>query len=222
MAEEESKGIKFSDILKVVGGLALGSMAFGGAPMRASSAIRGAKASDVLKGAALSYPELSAPFNYRVIPVVTPSGRPNMNAQLDRNLAFRYPLAQTLEEHNRAVANGTENQLESWWPTQDTKPRADFHPSSSAVKGVRIDPTDNSIEIQWITDKNGKWYSYGPFKDPRAASEAAKELLTAPSIGRALPRNGMLKHYGTGTKGTPDANIGWWGRRYFNPSKARR
>lgn len=217
MAEEESKGLKFSDILKVVGGLLVGGAL--GAGARSAGVLRGAKASDVLKGVALTYPGLTADFVYPMVYAPTPSGRPNMNSSLDRNLTFRYPLAQTLEEHNRAVADGTEKQLESWFPGEDTKPREDFHPSSSAVSNIKIDPKDNSIAIQW--HQNGKWYNYGSFANPREASEAAKELLTAPSIGRALPRNGRYKHFGKGTKGSPDANIGWWGRRYYNPRYAK-
>lgn len=209
MAEEESKGLKFSDILKVVGGLLVGGAL--GAGAHSAGALRGAKASDVLKGAALTYPGLTENFVYPIEYVTTPKGRPNMNKKLDRNLIFRYPLAQTLEEHNRAVADGTEKQLESWFPGEDTKPRKDFHPSSSAVSDIRIMP-DNTIQIRW--GGKGKFYTYRGGQNPRESSEIAKELLTAPSIGRALPRNGKLRHYGRGTKGTPDANIGWWGRRY--------
>lgn len=218
MEEEESKGFKVSDILKVVGGLLLGGALGGGA--RAAGTLRGAKASDVLKGATLTYPNLSGDFVYPIVYAPNPGGYSNGNASIDRNATFRYPLAQTLDEHNRAVANGTEKQLESWWPTEDTKPREDFHPSSSAVSNVMIDRRDNSIAIQW--HKNGKWYNYGSFATPREASEAAKELLTSPSIGRALPRNGRKRHNGNADRaGTPDANIGFWGRRYYNPAYAK-
>lgn len=209
MAEEESKGLKFSDILKVVGGLLVGGAL--GAGARSAGALRGAKASDVLKGAALTYPGLTENFVYPIEYVTTSDGRPNMNRRLDRNLIFRYPLAQTLEEHNRAVADGTEKQLESWFPGEDTQPRKDFHPSSSAVSDIRIMP-DNTIQIRW--GGKGKFYTYRGGANPRESSEIAKELLTAPSIGRALPRNGKRRHYGKGTKGTADPNIGWWGRRY--------
>ena len=209
MEEEESKGLKSSDILKVVGGLLLGGVL--GAGARSAGVLRGAKASDVLKGAALTYPGLTEIFEYPVIYAPNAGGYANENASIDRNLTFRYPLAQTLEEHNRAIADGTEKQLESWFPGEDTKPRADFHPSSSAVSDIRIMP-DNTIQIRW--GGKGKFYTYRGGSNPRESSEIAKELLTAPSIGRALPRNGKRRHYGKGTKGTLDANIGWWGRRY--------
>lgn len=210
MAEEESKGSKYADILKVVGGLLLGGVL--GAGARSSGVLRGAKASDVLKGAALTYPGLMDNFVYPIVYAPNPGGYANMNASLDRNLTFRYPLAQTLEEHNRAVANGTEKQLESWWPEEDTKPRANFHPSSSAVSDVQIMP-DNTIQIRW--GGKGKFYTYRGGSNPRESSEIVKELLTAPSIGRALPQNGKKRHNGKKDyKGTPDANIGFWGRRY--------
>ena len=208
---EDSKDIKFSDVLKVLGGVLLGG-ALGGGGARAAGALRGAKASEVLKGAALTYPGLTDSFVYPVIYAPNAGGFANENASIDRNLTFRYPLAQTLEEHNRAVANGTEKQLESWWPGEDRQPRQDFHPSSSAVSDIRIMP-DNTIQIRW--GGKGKFYTYRGGTNPRESSEIAKELLTAPSIGRALPRNGKKRHNGKADyKGTPDANIGFWGRRY--------
>lgn len=209
MAEEESKGSKYADILKVVGGILLGGMLGGGT--RAAGTLRRAMASDVLKGSALTYPGLTENFVYPIeySPDFATYG---MNAHIDRNLTHRYPLAQTLDEHNRAIADGTEKLLESWWPGEDTKPREDFHPSSSAVSDVRIMP-DNTIQIRW--GGKGKFYTYRGGSNPRESSEIAKDLLTAPSIGRALPRNGRLAHNGkSDRKGTPDANIGWWGRRY--------
>lgn len=210
MAEEESKGLKFSDILKVVGGLLLGGAL--GAGARSAGVLRGAKASDVLKGVAVTYPGLTEAFEYPMVYAPNAGGYANENASLDRNLTFRYPLAQTLEEHNRAVADGTEKQLESWFPGEDTKPREDFHPSSSAVSDIRIMP-DNTIQIRW--GGKGKYYTYRGGQNPRESSEIAKELLTAPSIGRALPRNGKRRHNGKADRaGTPDGNIGFWGRRY--------
>lgn len=209
MAEEESKGLKFSDILKVVGGLLVGGAL--GAGVRSAGVLRGAKASDLLKGAALTYPGLTENFVYPI--KYEPDFKTHgLNRLLDRDLIFRYPLAQTLEEHNRAVANGTEKLLESWFPGEDTKPRKDFHPSSSAVSDIRIMP-DNTIQIRW--GGKGKFYTYRGGSNPRESSEIAKELLTAPSIGRALPRKGLYAHNGKDDrKGHPDPNIGWWGRRY--------
>lgn len=206
---DEKKGISASDVLKVLGTIALGGMLGGPA---GGSRLRGARTSDILKGVTFSYPGLTDTFVYPVVYAPNPAGYANMNASIDRNLTFRYPLAQTLDEHNRAVVDGTEKNLESWWPGEDTKPRQDFHPSSSAVSDVRIMP-DNTIQIRW--GGKGKFYTYRGGSNPRESSEIAKELLTAPSIGRALPRNGRLKHDGKKDyAGTPDANIGFWGRRY--------
>lgn len=205
MADES--GVKYSDVLRIAG-----AMLLGGALSAPASAVRSTRASDVLKGAALSYPGLPEDFVYPMQYIPNAGGYANMNAALDRNLTYRYPLAQTLEEHNRAVANGTEKQLESWWPETDTRPRADFHPSSSAVSDIRID-TNNNILIRF--GGKGKWYSYRGGSNPREASLAVKDLVTAPSIGRALPRNGRYVHNGKKDyRGTPDANVGWWGRQH--------
>ena len=211
---EESNGIKASDILKVLAGAVLGGAlgGVGGARIAGSRLSRGTKSSDILKGAALTYPGLMSEFVYPIVYAPNPEGFANQNASLDRNMIFRYPLAQTLEEHNKGIADGNEKNLESWWPNEDTKPRADFHPSSSAVSDIRIMP-DNTISIRF--GGKGKYYTYRGGSNPRESSEIAKELLTAPSIGRALPQKGRYRHNGRKDyKGTPDANIGWWGRRY--------
>ena len=94
MAEEESKGSKYADILKVVGGILLGGMLGG---TRAAGTLRRAMASDVLKGSALTYPGLTENFVYPIeySPDFATYG---MNSHIDRNLIHRYPLAQTLDE----------------------------------------------------------------------------------------------------------------------------
>ena len=75
----------------------------------------------------------------------------------------------------------------------------------------------NDIAIQFR--KDGKWYYYKGGNNPREASLAAKSLLMAPSIGRALVRNGQYAHNGPRDKeGRPDPNIGWWGRSHYNPN----
>ena len=200
----------WTDILKLVGAAALN-----GLTATPAAAITGAgrlKASDVLKGAALTYPGLTDAFVYPIVFQPNPGGYANDNNSLDRNLASDYALAQSLDEHNMAVEKGLEKSLASWWPGEDTKPRKDFHPSSSAVSDVRIMP-DNTIQVRF--GGKGKFYTYRGGSNPREASYVARELLTAPSIGRALVRVGHNRHNGKKDRvGTPDANIGWWGRRY--------
>lgn len=201
----------WTDILKLAGAAALNSVA----ATPAAVAITGAgrpKASDVLKGAALTYPGLTDAFVYPIVFQPNPTGYANDNSSLDRGAAIYASLAQTLDEHNAAVKNGTESALESWWPGKDSKPRINFHPSSSAVSDVRIMP-DNTIQVRF--GGRGKFYTYRGGSNPRESSLIAKDLLTAPSIGRALVRDGHNRHNGKKDRvGTPDANIGWWGRRY--------
>lgn len=201
-----------TDILKLVLP-AMADAALASAPaVRLGGPARRATVADVLKGAALTYPGLTQEFVYPMIYQPDAGGYANDNQSIDRAAAAAYPLAQTLEEHNAAIARGDEKLLESWWPGEDTKPRVDFHPSSSAVSDVKIMP-DNTIQIRF--GNKGKYYTYRGGSNPRESSLIAKDLLTAPSIGRALVRNGHKRHNGKSDKeGTPDANIGWWGRRY--------
>ena len=56
-------------------------------------------------------------------------------------------------------------------------------PGSSAVSGIRIN-TDNTISVQF--GGKGKWYTYAGGPNRFEASLAAKDLVTAPSIGRAI------------------------------------
>ena len=217
----------YSEILKAVLPAVLGSAFSGGAATKAiravsskggSKAIRavsskgGSKASDILKGAVLTYPGLTETFNYPIVFAPNPGGYANDNASVDRYLAEDGALAQTLVDHNEAVRRGDESKLSSWWPGKDRQPRSDFHPSSSAVSDVHINP-DNTISIRF--GGKGKWYTYARPRNVREASEIAKSLLTSPSIGRALAGNGHLRHNGRSDKeGTPDPNVGWWARKY--------
>ena len=201
-----------TDILKIVIPAIAGAGLASASATRLGGVGRRATVSDVLKGAALTYPGLTQEFVYPMVYQPDAGGFANDNRDIDRSAAIAYPLAQTLEEHNAAVARGDEKLLESWWPGTDTKPRANFHPSSSAVSDVKIMP-DNTIQIRF--GGKGKFYTYRGGSNPRESSLIAKDLLTAPSIGRALVRNGHMRHNGKSDReGTPDANIGWWGRRY--------
>lgn len=166
-------------------------------------------ASRGLKGKSLTYPGLTADFDY---PVNFVGGDvPFLNASVNRELAAEGALAQTLDNHNEALRIGgepMERALRSWWPGEDTRPRVEFTPGSSAVSGVKILP-NNKIAVQW--KNRGKWYTYRGGSNPRESSEIAKELLTAPSIGRAVAaRNGK--------DGVINPNLGWFGRAHYDPN----
>lgn len=183
---------------------------------------------NILAGAVYSYPEMTEAFTpYSGSEVNDPGlyttidGKktvlPAMNgAHIDRS-TLNAVLAQSLDQHNKAVMMGNEDSLMEWWPGKDTKPRKGVNPISTAVKGIRINP-DSTISIQFRNGK-GKWYTYKGGSNPREASEAVKDLLTYPSIGRALPRKGHRawgdsKHL-IDKHGIPDSNVGEWGRQHY-------
>jgi len=197
-----------------------------------AGAARGALGKSILAGAAYSYPEMSGEFTPysgnelgfggTTTTIEGESGKsiktvlPAMNGSTIDRSTINAVLAQTLEQHNKAVQMGNEGSLMEWWPGKDNKPRKEVHPVSTAVQGIKINP-DNTISIQF---RNGsKWYTYKGGSNPREASEAVKDLLLFPSIGRALPRNGR-KAWGDSKhiidkQGTPDANVGEWGRQHY-------
>ena len=88
-----------------------------------------------------------------------------------------------LVERLWAIQKGLEEEraLESFW--DDNKPRVPLKAGSSAVSGIRIN-TDNTISVQF--GGKGKWYTYAGGPNRFEASLAAKDLVTAPSIGRAI------------------------------------
>lgn len=153
-----------------------------------------------------------------------PGHGPNLNAELQRTVADHAAEMQSLKQHNDtllkylralpptasererhlALMKGVEEEqaLDEYW--DDKSPRKNFTPSSSAVKAVRITP-DNRVEVMWGSTP-GKWYSYKQHENPRAASIAAKRLLTSGSIGRALLRNSQ--------------KYGSWGRREYDAAMA--
>lgn len=219
--------VSWKTLLRMAPRLAMGFLPGLAAP--GNAVIRGATRSlpSTLKGAAFVYPDLGKDFWYMQD---APKGGygsniggketwfPALNSELDRNNTDA-GLAQTLQEHNQAVKGGYESTLDEWWPDKDIKPRKDFHPSSSAVKGVRIG-TDGNIYIQWH-GKNSKWYRYRGGKDLRDTSRIAMDLLSSPSIGRALVRKGKLAHADSkdlSADPTPDKNVGYWGRKQFDPT----
>lgn len=159
-------------------------------------------ASRVLSGshpdAVADYPERVVPFKYWVDYV---EGPPQNNAMYKAMPNPRVMRMQTLKEHNAALnkyirpgmgplelaaaikkGRQEEENLESFW-TYDDRPRRDIAASSSAVSDVHINP-DGTISVRF-RDK-GKWYTYAGGADQYEAAQAAAELVTAPSLGRAI------------------------------------
>lgn len=166
-----------------------------------TDAIRGGTASRILGGSspydASSYPS-AKDFYYDVY--YFDDGEPVNNRTLDRAAAQNGARMQTIDEHNRAInkyirpgmdpverrwaiQKGLEEEraLESFW--DENKPRVRLKAGSSAVSGIRIN-TDNTISVQF--GGKGKWYTYAGGPNRFEASLAAKDLVTAPSIGRAI------------------------------------
>lgn len=189
-----------------------------------------------MKGAAYDYPPLTGDFVYDVDNVADQNrtsinGKttilPAMNGYtMDRD-SVNYALAQSLQEHNRAVQRGNERSLKEWWPGEDSKPRGPLHPRSTAIDGIMI-TDDGEIQIQWKNGK-GKWYTYRGGDDIRQTTEYVKDLMTSPSIGRALNRKGRKawpnsRHLNSEGKvdealGQMDSNMGQWGSAHYESDK---
>lgn len=189
--------------------------------------ILNAAAGKKLKGATFTYPAMTNDFYYPMVADVRSTvvnghktKLPALNFGIDRaNQAAA--LVQDLGAHNVAVANGNESELEQWWPGKDVKPRRVIHPTSSAVNGIRINK-NGTVSVKFIN--GSKWYTYQAGRDIRESSEMAKDLLTSPSIGRALVRKGKFAHADSKDLTAPkvaDPNVGWWGRKYYNPDKSQ-
>lgn len=191
-----------------------------------------------MKGAAFDYPKLDSDFWYDVdnvkdVNTTSINGRKTVLPALNGNTMSRADinavLAQSLQEHNRAVQMGNEPDLLEWWPGEDTKPRRAIRPKSTAVDNIIIGD-DGEIHIQWKGGR-GKWYTYKGGDDIRQTTEFVKDLLTYPSIGRALNRNGRLawpnsEHLNSEGKvddslGREDSNIGQWGRDHYEHDKSK-
>ena len=128
-------------------------------------------------------------------------GAPQNNAAYNGNPNPRAMRMQTIQEHNRAlnkyirpgmspmelraaIENGKEEEqkLDSFW-TDDTHPRLPVRSSSSAVSDVVIND-DGTLSIRFRGA--GNWYTYRGGADPYEAAMSAHDLVTAPSIGRAI------------------------------------
>lgn len=191
-----------------------------------------------LKGAAFDYPELPGDFWYDVDNVEAQNrtyinGKntvlPALNGETMDRETVNAALAQSLQEHNRAVQRGNEPDLMEWWPGEDNKPRRPLHPKSTAISGIMISK-DGEIQIQW-KNGNGKWYTYKGGDDIRQTTEYVKDLMTYPSIGRALNRKGKLawpnsRHLNSEGKvdeslGQADSNLGKWGTLHYEHDKSK-
>jgi len=191
---------------QMMAGMILGGMSpvvgrLGGRSIGTGTATR------ILEGAAsgtvAGYPKPNE-FTYDVDYVAT-SG-PQNNAEYKRNPNPRAMRMQTIQEHNRALnkyirpgmdplelraaiekGKEEEQKLDSFW-TDDSRPRRPVRSSSSAVSNVVIN-TDGTLSIRF-RDK-GNWYTYRGGADPYEAAMAAHDLVTAPSLGKAInPVNG--------------------------------
>lgn len=128
-------------------------------------------------------------------------GAPQNNAEYKGYPNSRAMRMQTIQEHNRAlnkyirpgmgplelraaIEKGKEEErnLDSFW-TDDSHPRRGVRSSSSAVSDVHINP-DGTLSVRF-RDK-GKWYTYAGGADPFEAAMSAHDLVTAPSLGRAI------------------------------------
>jgi hypothetical protein len=143
---------------------------------------------------------------------------------------------QTLEEHNDAInqflkpgqtkaermeairkGKQAERKLLSFWA--DDRPRVNYTPSSSAVEAVRITP-DNRVQVKWRGKPSKKnpdgWYTFLPSKDPFDASLAFQQLVTAPSLGRAV--------YPVVSRPLKKPNpyiMNNWNKKHYDPSMAK-
>ena len=218
--------VQWSTILKAMPTFLAGLLPGIGAGRMAAGAIAERALSDNLKGVAFDYPtDMAREFEYPLADggsTTTVDGKvtklPSLNAGIDRgNLGAA--LVQEIKEHNRAVKGGYEKTLEGWWPGEDVRPRKVIHPTSSAVNGIKIN-TDGTVQVQW-KNGDGKWYTYRKGADIRESSRMVQELISSPSIGRALVRKGRFAHADSKdltANPVRDRNVGWWGRKYFNPT----
>lgn len=210
------------DVLSLLLGAGLNSRAMDFAAGVFGSAGLGPDAS--IEDSASNYPESTMQVR------ITPVGDGVHNSMLQVGVADKAARMQTLREHNDAInqflkpgqskaermeairkGKQAEKELLSFWA--DKKPRVNYTPSSSAVKAIRITPT-NRIEVMW-RGKKPTWYTFKALPTPFEASEAFKSLVMAPSIGRAVypVRSRPLKKF------NPYINKNW-NYYHYDPSKA--
>lgn len=179
------------------------------------------------------YPTSFAPGRWHEYKVVNIPGDPNYNqhGKADAATIDEAGEMQDLQEHNRAITQylrpgmtpqeqrlaldlgmKAEKMLPKFW--NESNDRRPFAVSSSAVTGIRLTP-DARIEVQWRGSPT--WYTFKEYPDTHSASLAAKELLKADSIGRAVmpwQRNGKpLKFKKPG-------DIAWWNMKNYDAGYA--
>ncbi len=163
------------------------------------------------------YPKEFSPGKHHVYNVLNIPGKPNFNQHGKHDMAIIDEAGemQSLQEHRDALTKyirpgmtpkqlrdaeemglEEEKKLPKFW--NESKSRRPFSVSSSAVTGIRITPMGN-VEVQW--HGSPKWYTFKQYGNTHDASLAAKELLKADSIGRAVypvlsrhiknPKNGL-------------------------------
>lgn len=174
------------------------------------------------KFVAQNYPSDFAPGSYHTYDVqhMATDGKADMNSvgRGFKPLIESAGRMQTLKEHNDALTKfirpgmskaelqfaieegrKAEKDLPQFWNESDEKVnphRAQFGVSSSAVSGIRLTP-EGSVQVRWRNKKgkDSQWYTYRQYPDVQQASVAAQELLSSPSIGRAVmpfQRNGQM------------------------------
>lgn len=189
----------------MMAGMILGGMSpvvgrFGGRSIGTGTATR------ILEGAATGTVAKYPKPNEFIYDVDYVAGAPQNNAAYKSNPNPRAMRMQTIQEHNRAlnkyirpgmdpmelraaIEKGKEEErnLDSFW-TDDSRPRRNVRSSSSAVSDVHINP-DGTLSIRFRN--GGNWYTYRGGADPYEAAMAAHDLVTAPSLGKAInPVNG--------------------------------
>ncbi|MBQ2395542.1 MAG: hypothetical protein II304_00690 [Bacteroidales bacterium] len=147
----------------------------------------------------LAKEKVSEPLDFNAGVVYVPGAAQN-NRMLQRtpeNLASF--IRQSKQEHNQALEQFFDNPdipkdraarlgmkqeklLPKWWNDKD--PRRPVTPSSSCVKRARIG-ANGDIYVVFGSNPN-KEYQYEGNADPVKASKALYDLVTAPSIGRAV------------------------------------
>ena len=205
-----AKPISTKDILKILFGMGLGGLGGITSSTKILGGLGGLAGTGATSGGSedSKYPTEFAPGAYHVHKVTfmpSEDGSPNMN-QLGKANSLVIDEAgemQDIQEHNNALtkyvkllpANATprqlrdaiamgreeEKKLPKFW--NESNDRREFSVSSSAVDGIRITP-EGSVEVKWHTSPT--WYTFKNYANTYEASKAAKELLKADSIGRAV------------------------------------
>lgn len=156
---------------------------------------------------ALAKAQISEPIDFDAGIIYRPGPAQN-NAMLVRDGNLQAFIRQSEAEHkallnqymnnpdipkDRAARLGIQNEKNDvkWWNDKD--PRRPVTPSSSCVKRARIG-SNGDIYITFGSN-TGKEYQYEGSPDPVKASRVLYELVTSPSIGRAV--NSWTGYWGT-------------------------